>query len=453
MRMSLYRFTQLVITIITIFTEISHMWEKRSVGKTILNILIFLIIAVLAGGLYYAMQRVQANSAEHDKELSQLYEQQKQVQEEARQESALWVQAEYEKDMETVAKYMPGIVCWGDNTTAAAFGSLNYPYVLQTYINTYICDTYDFVSTLDTSAALPRMDWDQFKFSIPVVNMGAGKETTYTILGRAGAIPYVLGEDIVIPAECEPVKVYLLSEGGQIVNPLTGGDAGVNPVTIEGIEGTLTINSEDYSYGGMLHYTFTRATPGEETPAPKGTVVKTAATDLYKDYISVILIGIYGEFTNADDLVKQVRTLLSRQTNNPERFIVLGPYVANAYAYSSYQLDAVDTAMQQAFDNRYISIRKYLVGDGYIDAGLSPTHDDGYYTSQYIVPPTFKTGTDSIELNSIAHKLIGKLIFNRMQSLGYFDEISEELHLSEVTNRILKDSPGYFETVIQNILK
>ena len=40
-----------------------------------------------------------------------------------------------------------------------------------------------------------------------------------------------------------------------------------------------------------------------------------------------------------------------------------------------------------------------------------------------------------------------------MQSLGYFDEISEELHLSEVTNRILKDSPGYFETVIQNILK
>ena len=29
--------------------------------------------------------------------------------------------------------------------------------------------------------------------------------------------------------------------------------------------------------------------------------------------------------------------------------------------------------------------------------------------------------------------------------------ISEKI--SEVTNRILKDSPGYFETVIQNILK
>ncbi len=429
------------------------MWENHGVKTVIRNILLLLLIVILLAGLFFAMLRIREMNKITDQELSELYVQQKQVQDEARQESTASIQAEYDKDMATVAQYLPGIVCWGDNTTAASSGSLNYPYVLQTYINTYLCDIYDFSSTIENAAELPRFNWDEYTVKIPVVNMGAGKESSYTVLGRAGSIPYVTSADMIIPSECLPTPITFSSKGGQVVTPLTGGDAGINPVTIDGVEGTLSINSEDYNYNGTLHYYFTRSTPGAETSIPAGTVIKTAASDLYKDYIHVIFIGVYGEYIGGDDLVQQVRSFLARQVKNPERFIVLGPYINSQYSFSTYQLDAIDTAMMQAFGNRYISVRKYLVGDGYADAGISPTGEDVYYISQNIVPPSFKVASHSEELNSRAHRLIGRLIFNRMQNLGYFDEISDELNLEETTKKILKETPDYFEAIIKNTLK
>ena len=116
-------------------------------------------------------------------------------------------------------------------------------------------------------------------------------------------------------------------------------------------------------------------------------------------------------------------------------------------------MDEVDSAMVSAFGNRYISIRRYLIGDGYTDAGISPTKEDDYYITQEIVPPSFKVASHSEELNSLAHKLIGKMIYTRMDSLGYFDEIKQELNLTETTKEIIKDNPSYFESIIKNVLK
>jgi hypothetical protein len=40
-----------------------------------------------------------------------------------------------------------------------------------------------------------------------------------------------------------------------------------------------------------------------------------------------------------------------------------------------------------------------------------------------------------------------------MDSLGYFNEIKEELNLTETTKQIIKEDPQYFESIIKNILK
>ena len=429
------------------------MWERNRTKTVLINILLVLFIIAIIAALVMGMQYVRRESASQDAKLSEIYVQQKQEQNAARVESVNAIQEEYEKDMRTVAQYVPGIVCWGDDTTAGSTGYLNYPYVLQTYINTYFCDIYNFASSIENASEFSRLKWDDFKVSIPVVNMGVGKESTYTILGRSGAIPYVVREDFVIPADTEPVGLLIQSETGKTVTPLIGGNAGVNNVTINGVEGVLTIDSDYYYFNGYCNYYFTRLTPGQEVSVPAGTVVKTAASDMYKDYIHVVLIGTYGEYEGAEDLVRQVKTLLSRQAQNPERFIVLGPYTDSLYTMSHYELDAIDASMMQAFGNRYISIRKYLLGNGYIDSGLTPTAEDQYYIGSSIVPPSFRVSNDSMELNSISHKLLGKLIFTRMESLGYFDEIKEELNLTETTKQILKDNPSYFDTMIKNILK
>lgn len=418
-----------------------------------INIFLVVLILIVIGVLGYFLLQVRAENQAHDEELSKIYVEQQRQQTEARQESLAAIEEAYRQQMQTVEEYIPGIVVWGDSTTAAVSGMLNYPFVLQTYINTYLCDIYDFSSTIENALDYTRLDWNKYKVSIPVVNMASGKETTYTILGRAGVDPYILFEDVTIPAGTEPVRVQITSSEGKWVTPLTGGDAGVNNVTLAGIEGKLSLNTEDYAYNGTLNYSFTRLVPGAEVVAPAGSVIKTASEDLYRNYLHVVMIGMYGEYSSADDLVQQVKTLLSRQAQNPERFIVIGPYAHNIYAASTSEMNAVDSAMLSAFGNRYVNIRRYLIGDGYTDAGISPTTEDQYYVSQEIVPPSFKAASHSEELNSLAHKLIGKLVYTRMDSLGYFDEIKQALNLTETTKQIIKEDPNYFEAIIKNALK
>ena len=427
------------------------MWENDRRKRIILNIVLCVLILAVVAGLGFFMLRTHEETKRHDEELAQMYVQQQQQQTEARIESVNSIDVEYQKQMDVVKQYMPGIVCWGDNTTAAVSGMLNFPYVLQTYINTYLCDIYDFSSTIENALDYTRLDWKKYKVSIPVVNMASGKESSYTILGRAGVVPYVISEDMVIPAGTEPVDMKFTSIGGQAVTPLTGGDLGFNNVSVAGIEGVIALNTEAYSYNGYPQYTFTRLQPGAEKSVGKGTPIQIASANSYKDYIHVVLIGMYGEYVNGDDLVNQVKQLLSRQNLNSERYIVLGPYSHNIY--SSASMDDVDNAMLQAFGNRYISIRKYLIGDGYTDADIKPTNEDQYYVYQEMVPPSFRVASQSEELNSLAHKLIGKLIYTRMDNLGYFNEIKEALNLTETTKEILKEDPKYFESIIQNILK
>ena len=191
------------------------MWENNRKKSIIVNILLVFLIIAIAGGLLTAMLRVRKQNVE----------------------ALAAIQEEYDKDLATIAANVPGIVCWGDDITAGSFAYLNYPYVLQTYINTYLCDIYDFRSTIENADEFSRLKWDEYTVSIPVVNMGAGKESSYTILGRCGAVPYIVSEDFVVPAGVEPVPIQLRSMSGKPVTPLIGGSAGINNVSINGIEG------------------------------------------------------------------------------------------------------------------------------------------------------------------------------------------------------------------------
>ena len=428
------------------------MWEDNRKKRLILNIVLALAILAIVGALGIAMLYVRQQTREHDEQLSEIYVQQQQQQTEARQESVDAIQAEYDKDMQTVQDYLPGIVCWGDSLTLGSSGNVSYPSVLKTYLDTYFCDIYDFRSTIPNAEDYARLRWDDYKVSVPVVNMGAGPEDSNTVLGRAGAVPYVVGEDLYIPAGTEPVEIRLKSENGSWVYPLTGGNAGVNNVMIGDVEGSLSMDSSAYYYSGYRYY-FTRSAEGVETMAPAGTVIKTAATDQYRDYIHVVCIGTYDSFTSADALVQQVKTLLSRQAQNPDRFIVLGICSVNKSVHNVYTLDSIDAAMMQAFGNRYINVRKYLVEDGMADAGLSLTSKDKLYISQGMVPESFISSADGVELNGKAYALIGRLVYNRMESLGYFDEVYRELGIKDTTMKILKDDPTYFDRILKNAFK
>ena len=424
------------------------MWENEGKKTLIRNIIIFLLLAAAAAGLLMAMIAVKRQIDAEDELLQAESANQRQELSVVRQENLDAITQAYEKDMQTVQQYLPGIVCWGDSLTAGSSGNVSYPGTLQKYIDTYLCDIYDFASTIENAQDYSRLDWDKYTVSIPVVNMGAGKEDCPTILGRSGVIPYVVGADLEIPAGTEAVDIRLKSADGKNVSPLTAGSVGVNPVTIAGVTGEITLVSNQG--WGQNTYQFTRAEAGEPVSVAGGTQITTACTDEYRDYVHIVWLGTYGDFTNPEKLVSDTRQLLSRQASNPERYLVIGPCALRG-AWSNADpatLNGVDSAMLQAFGNHYLNVRKYLMTDGLTDAKITPSKEEKLVIQQGGMPTSFRSNASGADLNGTAYKLIGKLVYERMESLGYFDEIRQELGIDKTTQEILKTNPKYFENIL-----
>lgn len=421
------------------------MWEDERRKTFIRNIVILVVLVLAAAVLLFAMSSVKKQIAAEDALLSEQRSSQRQELNEARQENLETVQKIYNEDLEMVAQYLPGIVCWGDSLTAGSSGNVSYPLTLQKYIDTYLCDIYDLRFSVENPDLYTRINWEDYRISIPVVNMGAGQEDCPTILGRAGVVPYVVQSDVVIPAGTEPVSISIAAEDGRTVSPLTAGSSGINPVTIAGIQGTLTLTSSGSGWY-RSSYQFTRLEEGEETPVSKGTEIVTACKEEYRDYIHIVWLGTYGNYGTPEQLVSNVKTLLQRQNLNSDRYLVIGPCTTNGtWAYvNTTTLDSIDSAMLQAFGSHYINLRKYLIEDGLRDAGLGASKSD----TTGNVPESFRSNAGGADMNGVAYQLIGKLVFDRMDRLGYFDEVRAELNLDKITQEILKSDPEYFNRLL-----
>lgn len=426
------------------------MWENERKKTIVRNIIICAVLVVIAVGLLVGLLFARKQIAAEDALLSQEHNSQRQELNDAREGSMEVVQAAYQADLDALAQYLPGIVCWGDSLTAGSSGNVSYPLTLQKYINTYLCDIYDLRYGVDNPENYARVNWEEYKISIPVVNLGAGQEDSTTILGRSGVIPYVVKSDFVIPAGTESVSISIESQTGSAVAPLTAGSAGVNPVTIAGIQGTLTrtANTQGWSTSS---YQFTRLEAGAETPVAKGTEVVTACTEQYRDYIHIVWLGTYGTFTNPEELVSDTKALLQRQNVNTDRFLVIGPctYGGTWSPNLTYSMDAIDSAMLQAFGSNYINLRKYLIEDGLRDAKITASKTDTNNINMGLVPDSFRSNAGGADLNGVAYELLGKLVYERMELLGFFDEVREELMLDKITQDILKEDPTYFENILK----
>ena len=420
------------------------MWKNERKKTIILNCIVGVLLVVAAAGLLYALNQTKNQIAAEDAQLKVDRTNQMQELSDARQENLEALQQEYEKDMETVAQYLPGIVCWGDSLTAGSSGNVSYPQTLQKLINGYLCDIYDLRYSISNPDGYTRVNWEDYSFCVPVVNMGAGQDDLATTLGRVGVLPYVVKKDFVIPAGTESVSIFLEAQDARTVAPLTAGNAGVNPVIIAGVEGTLTRVSAQLR--GQSNYEFTRLEPGEETTVTKGTEILTACRNEYKDYIHIVWLGTYGDYRSPEKLVNDVKALLARQAKNPDRYLVIGPCTTGGTwkAINTTALNSIDTAMMQAFGSHYINLRKYLIEDGLRDAGLTST---GYAVPGQ-VPSAFRSNAGGADMNSVAYRLIGKLVYNRMDQLGYFDEVREELNLDLITQELLKSDPNYFDNLL-----
>lgn len=425
------------------------MWENEQKKTIIRNILILILLAVTGIGLMVSFRKVKNQIAAEDARLSAANRDQRQELIDAREGRQEEIQQVYEEDLAAVQRFLPGIVCWGDSLTAGASNDVSYPSTLQKYLDAYVCGIYDLRYSLANPEEYTRVNWSDYKISIPVVNMGIGRENTDTILGYVGVSPFVVKPAFVIPAEKDAVKITFTSPSGKAVTPLTDGSAGMNPVNIGGVEGTLSLVISDNNRS-KKDYQFTRNEAGEEVSIEAGTEIIPAVADRYCNYIHIVWIGTYDGTQTPRNRVNAVKQLLARQTENTDRYLVIGPCTYNGTwkLYDSAALDAIDSAMQQTFGDRYVNLRKYLIEEGLRDAGISPSGEDTASMAKGLVPNSFRSNAAGADLNSIGYELVGKYIYGRMDRLGYFEELRDELNLDEAMQDILKYNPSYFENVL-----
>ena len=408
------------------------MWEKENKHIGI-KILLVLLILVLSAVLVLGYRYVKAQEEAQDAELLKVANEHKQEQTEAKQATYESMEAAYQEDLKTIQTYLPGVVCWGDILTAGSAGGVSYPDTLQELINENIVDKYDFRSTLDNTDELTRVDWTSYTVEIPVVNMGSGAENSATILGRNGAAPYVVSEAFTIPAETESVQVKFTGPNGEEVFPLTQGDMGVNNVTIAGVAGKLSLDLESYQNRHRYIYYFTRLAPGIETYVESGIEIVTAASDLYRNYIPVIFLGTYDEeYSTLEELMAAQKALIAHQTAGRDRYIILGLYyLKNHWDFGlTGDLERYESAMLQEYGDRFINVRKYFCSDGLSDAGITATQQDTRDIAKGLVPTSLRSSAEPSELNAKGYRLLGQLVYNRMEKLGYFDEVKDELGIT-----------------------
>ncbi len=330
------------------------------------------------------------------------------------------VKNEHDSDLEIISQYLPGIVCWGDSLTAGAGGNgVTYPKVLQALIVENICQPYDLKSLFESKYAY-LVESEDYKVDIPVVNMGVGGENTLTIAGRNGAIPFVISEPLEIPAERTSVQVHFTSKDGQNVAPLRQGKAGIDSVTIGGIEGTLSISQESFTSEEYAYY-FTRSVSGESKQIEPGTEIVTAASSQYLDYITVIFMGQNGGYADIEDLIRQQRAIIDHQTANQDRFIIVGLHTGTRESRRE-----LEEAMQEEYGEHYINLREYMATQAMADAGLEPTAQDRILMEQGSTPASLLL-SDALHFNATGYELIGKLVYSKLNTLGYFEEVQQAL--------------------------
>lgn len=272
------------------------------------------------------------------------------------------------------ACYDADLLCWGDSLTAGAGGGgVSYPAVCAS------------------------------ELGISVLNCGVGGENCQTIAARQG------GNNVVIPAGSVNGTYQTLTDifGNELAPLLQGnGNGSGNKLIIEGQECSL-------SYASGTGYTISGYT-GNELSVP--TLACFAGSNFTGDIVTIWIGtngGAFPGYTAGIDMrIAWINSMIKHIGH--KRYVILGLTVGEETA--SFYIDE-ENRMKQAFGNKYFPTRKYLIESGLTIAGITPTSQDETDIAAGKVPTSLKS--DSVHLNASGYTAVGKLLANKIRSLGY----------------------------------
>ena len=256
------------------------------------------------------------------------------------------------------------VVCFGDSLTAG-----NYP----TYLQTLLGSNYE------------------------VINQGIGGQGKGAILQRLGSIPVKVTTAFNLPANSSESVDINIDTGLTYYD-----EAKYTPCYILGRK--CTFKKVDQSTARISTYD----SIGHSVPVAVGTQVILQASTKYRNPGWVIIwTGTNGGVGDVSSFVNQMKA--AAEYMNTQNIIVINPHTeVNT---------ALDTALLNAFSNRFFNWRVYGATSLMYEYGLTPTETDLSYMAQGLLPSTI-LNSDRVHLTEQGLHILADKLYQLIVALG-----------------------------------
>ena len=248
-----------------------------------------------------------------------------------------------------------------------------------------------------------------------VNNYGIFGESSFAVGSRLGALPMTLLAPAFLDGKAGtgiPVAIGdIFKQPVQILEHIqSSGEDLINPVTIDGIEGTLSRKRE------VLY--FERNEDGESVTIPEGTNVYTVlSTKDYSDDINIFWVGT-GDHASTDNAIAVISNLHAMiDFTKSERYIVIGLTAKSVMP----QVDEVNKMLADEFGEHFYDFRSYLLESPAVKEGNVFYEQDMKDIGNGEIPSSLmkNPAADHVHGNEKFNSLLGAGLFRKMMSLSY----------------------------------
>ena len=247
----------------------------------------------------------------------------------------------------------------------------------------------------------------------PVINLGVGGENVTTISARMGSVPAYIQDSFILPSDTSTVEV------SSVTNPrikntlfdrevkllLQSGGSQINPCYVQNIECTLSYNATSQIYFLKRNVAVTNPT----TIIAKSILTFVNAKKYRNPRAAIYFMGQNAGYSGNDELIDMYKRLIDFYGS--KNYIVIGLHTGTASSRAS-----LETAMLNAFGDRYVNLRLYCVNYALGDANITPTQADTDAILVGSCPPSILS--DAIHFNETGYTLLGNLFNKKINELG-----------------------------------
>jgi hypothetical protein len=236
-----------------------------------------------------------------------------------------------------------------------------------------------------------------------VYNVAADNDSIFEMAAREGGRPIVVSP-FIIPTNKASTEVLISNIDGKELNFDFSKNGGLNPCSINGIEGLLSVINGKFC--------FTRAESGDESLVLTPTKVETRAMSLRNEDICIFFLGDDDIYKTPEEAVKIYKDMINALKSENKTYLIVGPIKGETAV-----LDEANKVLADAFGNNFIDMRNYLMNDAANDLNITLSEDDTILATGGIVPYVYFN--DSKHLSAQGADAVAYGIYNKLKTLNY----------------------------------